>query len=185
MPLLEPERGALLEVAGASLDHGLAHGRPLPVEVTRFGPTLRQLGASFVTLRLDGTLRGCTGSLEPARPLVTDVALHAYSSAFEDPRFAPLRPEERHALHVHVSVLGPQEPLAFADDVELLARLEPGVDGLVIEAAGRRATFLPAVWSSLPEPEAFLRALKEKAGLPGEPDAVPLRAWRYRVEEFD
>ncbi len=178
------DRASLLEVARASVDHGLREQRPVPLEPERFAGLLRELGASFVTLRVEGSLRGCTGALEACRPLVEDVALHAFCSAFQDPRFPPLRAEERAGLEFHVAVLGPPEPLRFEDEAGLLAQLEPGVHGLVIQAAGRRATFLPAVWAQLPEPRAFLRALKEKAGLPREPDALRLYALRYVVEEF-
>lgn len=173
----------LLAVARASIRCGLQWGEPLEVEPAAFDPALRELGASFVTLRRGEALRGCTGSLAAVEPLVVDAARNAFTAAFFDPRFAPLRPEELPGLHVHVSVLGPQQPLAAATEDELLERLRPGVDGLVLEEGAFRATFLPAVWSQLPTPRAFVEQLKRKAGLPADYWSETIRISRYEVED--
>ncbi len=183
--MLSPEqRKTLLEIADASIREGLEHGRPLVPEAAEWEPPLGDPGASFVTLKIDGMLRGCIGSLEPVRPLVEDVARNAWSAAFEDPRFPPLSPAEYPSLRISVSVLSPREPLPFTDERDLLSRLRPGEDGLVIEQEGRRATFLPAVWEELPEPERFLAHLKMKAGISGPLDGSRGRAWRYSTESF-
>lgn len=174
----------LLDLARASIEHGLRHARPLAVEPGRFDPPLRELGASFVTLRHTEMLRGCTGTLEPHRPLVVDVAENAFSSAFRDPRFPPLAPDELVRLHIHVSLLGPTEPLVVGSEEALLAALRPGVDGLVIEEGTRRATFLPAVWSQLPDPRDFVAQLRRKAGLPAQGWSPALRVSRYEVREI-
>ena len=104
---LPPDDARLLEVARISIEHGLRHGRPLAVEAERFGAPLRAPGASFVTLRRGEALRGCTGSLEPRRPLVVDVAENAFTSAFRDPRFDPLTLDELLHVRIHLSLLGP------------------------------------------------------------------------------
>jgi uncharacterized protein len=179
------EQATLLGVARASIEHVLRTGRPLEVAVEQFSPALREPRASFVTLRrADGELRGCIGELEPRRALVASVADRARAAAFGDPRFTPLCADELDAIEIHVSVLLPLAPIAAPNEAELVAQLRPGIDGLVIDDGLRRATFLPAVWNSLPDPCAFLHALRSKAGMPAGVWPATLRAWRYEVEEF-
>ncbi|HKJ23340.1 MAG TPA: AmmeMemoRadiSam system protein A [Myxococcota bacterium] len=180
----EPLGPALLAVARASIENGLRCGMPLAVDPRDFPPALGAPGASFVTLRIDGALRGCVGSVEPCRPLVVDVAQNAFAAANRDPRFPPLRRDEAAGVELHVSILAPTEPIRFRSERELLTALEPGVHGLWIAAGPARATFLPQVWEQLPEPAEFLDRLLEKAGIP--PD-LPCEAWeaaRYTVDEL-
>jgi hypothetical protein len=179
------EQATLLRVARTSIEHVLHTGRPLDVEVEGFPPGLREPRASFVTLRSgDGELRGCIGELEPRRALVASVADRARAAAFGDPRFPPLCADELDALAIHVSVLLPLAPIDALSEANLLAQLRPGVDGLLIDDGLRRATFLPAVWHSLPDPRDFLHALRRKAGMPDAVWPATLRAWRYQVEEI-
>ncbi len=185
MPSPEPQLAPLLSVARASIAEGQRTGAPLAVDPERYDAALREPGASFVTLHLGGALRGCTGSLAPVRPLVADVAHHAFCAAFLDSRFAPLRAEEQAGLHVHVSGLGPQERLFPGSEAELLASLRPGIDGLVIEEGGRRATFLPAVWEQLPSPRDFLRQLRRKAGFADDYWSAALCVSRYTVQDVE
>lgn len=180
----EEERAVLLGVARRSLGHGLAHGAPLPVPAERFGPTLREPRASFVTLKCEGVLRGCMGRLAPEEALICDVSRNAYRAGFHDPRFAPLEARELAGLSIHVSVLGSAEPLACRDEAELLARLRPGVDGLILRAGPHLATFLPAVWQSLPDPALFVSELARKAGLSNDVLFEDLCFERYEVVEF-
>jgi hypothetical protein len=170
----------LLELARASIEHGLAHGCPLSIDVAALSDDLRQPGATFVTLRsADGALRGCIGSLEARRPLALDVVENAHAAAFRDPRFAPLQGRELEGLRVHLSLLSAPVPLPVASEADLLARLRPGIDGLVLEDGARRATFLPEVWEQLPQPRDFVRQLKRKAGLGGDDWPQTLRFQRY------
>jgi AmmeMemoRadiSam system protein A len=147
-------------------------------------PWLREAGASFVTLKRDGELRGCIGTIEPRRGLGDDVAHNAHAAAYGDPRFPPVNERERARLEVEVSVLSPREPMSVATEAEALAVLRPGVDGIVLQYGGLGATFLPQVWESLPEPAEFLSHLKRKAGLPGTFWHRDLRLSRYTVEKF-
>ncbi len=145
---------------------------------------LTRPGASFVTLkRRDGELRGCIGSLEAHRPLAADVIDNA-AAACRDPRFPPVAPAELGELDLTVAVLTPPEPLTFTSEADLVAQLHPGEDGLILEADGRRGTFLPAVWESLPEPGAFLAQLRRKAGLPVDFPLTRARLQRYRSHAF-
>ncbi|MBI1394948.1 MAG: AmmeMemoRadiSam system protein B [Betaproteobacteria bacterium] len=175
------DRGdTLLRIARATIARQLG----LSLTAREDSPFLRVHGASFVTLTREGALRGCIGSLEAHRPLVDDVKNNARSAAFLDPRFRPLSLREFDGIRVEVSVLSAQEPVAFSSEPELLSRLRPGVDGLVLEYAGHRGTFLPQVWDSLPDPAAFLGHLKRKAGLPADFWASDVRVSRYTVEKW-
>lgn len=121
--------------------------------------------ATFVTLTRDGALRGCIGSLHAARSLLDDLAANARAAAFADPRFPPLTAEELPATRFEVSLLTPPRPLAADDEDDLLGRLVPGVDGLLLEWGEHRGTFLPQMWEQLPDRRQFLARLKRKAGL--------------------
>lgn len=148
------------------------------------GP-LGEPGASFVTLTKHGALRGCIGSIEARRPLAVDVAMNARAAARSDLRFAPVDPEELPAIEVELSVLTAPEPIPAGSRAELVAALEPGVDGLVLEEQGRRVTFLPSVWRQLASPESFLSHLERKGSLAVGSWSPARRAFRYRTESIE
>ena len=175
----EADRGPILIAIARE-----AIAQPGPVERVTALPWLLEPGASFVTLKLDGDLRGCIGSLQPRRPLGEDVAANARSAAFRDPRFPPVSEAEKPLLGIEVSVLSPSEPISFASEEEALRRLRPGIDGIVLEYEELGSTFLPQVWESLPEPAMFLGELKRKAGLPSTFWHPKLRLARYTVEKY-
>ena len=182
---LDPtQRATLLRLARDSIAHGLHHGRPLPVDASAYPEDLRVPRATFVTLEMDGELRGCIGTLDAHQSLVKDVADNAFNAAFRDPRFPPLRAEEFDRLAIHISVLSPATPISFRDEADLIAQLRPGVDGVILHAPNHRGTFLPSVWESLPNAEDFLRYLKRKAGLPMDYWSPEIRVERYTTEAF-
>jgi len=176
---LEDAGEALLGIARGAISHrlGLADEAPL----TDAAPWLNRPGASFVTLMLEDRLRGCIGSLAATRRLGEDVAQNALAAALRDPRFAPLAAEEWQRSQLEVSVLSPAKPLRFGDEAEMLAQLRAGEDGVILEHEGRRATFLPQVWESLPDKRQFLGELMRKAGIPAETRLARCKLWRYRV----
>jgi AmmeMemoRadiSam system protein A len=176
------QQGYLMELACASIRHGLKQGRPLPVDLTSLPPELKPLRATFVTLQRHGQLRGCIGLLEASRPLAEDIACNAYAAAFQDPRFPPLRESECEGLEIHLSLLTPAEPMAFHSEQDLLDQFQPGVDGLILAEGPRRGTFLPSVWEQLPTRQEFWEHLKLKAGLPTGYWSDTLKVWRYRAE---
>ena len=147
-------------------------------------PFLQRPGATFVTLKHGGKLRGCIGSLGAHRSLVEDVRANARAAAFQDPRFKPLNFEELASTSVEVSLLSALEPMTFRDEPDALAQLRPGIDGLVLEWGSHRGTFLPQVWENLPEPRQFLRELKRKAGLAPDFWDAALRLSRYTVAKW-
>lgn len=169
VPLSESDRKALTDLAFASIRHGLEEGGSLPFQAG--GETSQSLlapGACFVTLKINGKLRGCIGSLEARRPLAEDVCANAHAAAFQDPRFTPVARDELANLELSISVLTPAQPLIFDTEQDLIEKLQPGVDGLILTDGGRRGTFLPSVWKQLPQATDFLRHLKLKAGLPAD-----------------
>jgi AmmeMemoRadiSam system protein A len=179
------ERCRLLHLARRSIGSGndLYSPRPLPQE--DWPAALLSPRATFVTLRIAGELRGCCGSVEPKRPLAEDVWHNAWVSAYADPRFGPVSAAEITSLEIAVSVLTPLEPIAARNDDELLATLEPGVDGLVLRCSNSGATFLPAVWDSVSDAREFLARLKAKAGWPPGYWPSGMTALRYRTQTFE
>jgi AmmeMemoRadiSam system protein A len=145
---------------------------------------LEERAATFVTLHLDDELRGCIGSLEAIRALGDDVHANARAAAFRDPRFPPVTVREAAALQVEVSVLSPSSPLAVASESDAVAVLRPGIDGVVLEYEGRRATFLPQVWEGLADPLEFLSHLRLKADLPPRFWHPSIKLSRYTVEKY-
>jgi AmmeMemoRadiSam system protein A len=130
-------------------------------------------------------LRGCIGALRAHRPLAADVYHNAQAAAFEDPRFPPVRAEELSELTIEVSVLSTPEPLAYETPEELLEKLRPHVDGVVLQQGFRRATFLPQVWEKIEQPENFLEQLCYKAGLPPNAWRDPkVKILTYQVTKF-
>lgn len=180
----EPHDSALGAALIGHARNAIASELGLPASAGPAHEALSSHGATFVTLRLGGELRGCVGALEARRPLGEDVRHNAVGAAFRDPRFAPLDVAEFAALEVEVSLLGPLQPLHATSEADAHAALRPGVDGVLLEWRERRATFLPQVWEQLPSPREFLAALKAKAGLPPDAWAPDLRLSRYGVRKF-
>lgn len=145
---------------------------------------LDQPGACFVTLTLKGRLRGCIGSLEARRSVREDVHANAQAAAFRDPRFAPLTAAEWPHLALEVSVLGPAQYRLCPSEASAVAWLRPGTDGVILAHGAHHATFLPQVWSQLPDPHEFLHELRRKAGLPTQIWLTDMQVGRYAVEKF-
>jgi MEMO1 family protein len=138
-------------------------------------------GATFVTLRHHGELRGCIGSLIAERSLADDVEHNARAAAFRDPRFAPLTRAEFEELRIGVSLLSPPRPLQFASECELLEKLQQLQCGVTIEYGDARSTFLPQVWRDLPTAGEFFAALRAKAGVPPPLAASEIKVSTYSV----
>ena len=182
MSLNKEHQQRLLDLAKSSIRHGLQTGRSLKINLADFPAVLTERCATFVTLQKHHQLRGCIGMLEAVRPLAEDIAENAFLAAFKDPRFPPLADDEFGELEIHLSILTPAEPVSFTSEQNLITQLQPGIDGLILEEGRRRGTFLPSVWEQLPEPEKFLRHLKQKAGLAADYWSENIRIYRYRTE---
>jgi AmmeMemoRadiSam system protein A len=183
--LSEAEKGVLLSLARQALEYAV-HGQKLPpLDLKELSPRLQVEGASFVTLTKSGELRGCIGALEPYQPLAQDVREHAIAAALEDYRFPPVQPAELPDITIEVSRLTQPQPLDYASPEDLLAKLRPGMDGVVLRDGRHRATFLPQVWEKVPDPSEFLDHLCYKMG--EQPDVWRKRSLEvliYQVEEF-
>ena len=148
-------------------------------------PALQNRQGTFVTIKIRGQLRGCIGNLAGTTSIYEGIRQNALNAAFHDPRFPPLRPEEFAAIHIAISVLTPAQPLAHQGGADLLDKLRPGIDGVIIRKGAAGATFLPQVWEQLPRPTDFLAHLCRKAGLP--PDAwqgADLAVATYQAQYF-
>lgn len=177
-------RATLLRISREALQIRLRGGRAPQLDAGSFAPALQGQGAAFVTLTQAGRLRGCIGSLVAHRPLMEDVVANAQKAALNDPRFTPVTAAELPGLRLKIAVLTRAAPLPCATEAEALAAITPGRDGLILESGAHRGTLLPMVWDDLPEPRAFLRALRRKAGLPEDAWGPGMQLRRYRAESF-
>lgn len=179
------EQKTLLRLAREAMEYAV-QGKDLPpLDASALTPSLREHGASFVTLTMNGQLRGCIGALEARQSLAEDVREHAVAAALEDPRFPPVSEDELSGINIEVSRLTRPVPLQYKDADDLLSKLRPHVDGVILSEGFRRATFLPQVWEKIPDPSAFLDNLCYKMGAnPTAWRARHLEVLTYQVEEF-
>lgn len=174
----------LLDIADDAIVAGLRANDAVLPDVTVLPAPLREPSGAFVTLTVGGRLNGCIGSVDPAEPLATSVARHAWSAAFADPRLPSLTRAGYRDLEIEISILSPLEPIAATSRQDVIDRLRPGIDGLLIVAGDRRAVFLPTVWASLPSPDDFLDHLCVKAGLMPGTWPAGMRAFVFTTESI-
>jgi AmmeMemoRadiSam system protein A len=183
--LTRQEGKILLDTARQAIQNHLEGKQSPAIELEGLSRELKKDGACFITLTIDGVLRGCVGSIEATQPLIKDVRDRAIGAAFQDPRFPALNLDEYPNLKIEVSRLTSPEKLDYSTPEDLVTKLRPGIDGVILHHQFRRATFLPQVWDQLPEPEQFLERLCQKMGLDG-------LAWKkhhleveiYQAEKF-
>ena len=179
------EQRTLLHLAREAMECGVQGRKLPPLNESTLSPHLRKQGASFITLTIRGQLRGCIGALEAHQPLAADVREHAISAALEDPRFPPVREDELSRIQIEVSRLTRPEPLEYKDAADLLSKLKPHVDGVILRDGMRRATFLPQVWEKIPNPADFMNNLCYKMGVSDNTWRIKhLEVLVYQVEEF-
>ena len=180
----EAYRNLLLNTAKKAVKFGLTQNSVLPIKLNDFDNPLIQIQASFVTLHLNGKLRGCIGTLEAYQALILDIVQNAYNAAFKDPRFFSVSDEEFPHLHYHISILTPPTTLTFISEKELLNQITPNIDGIILSDGEKKGTFLPSVWEQLPDKHFFLKQLKIKAGFSPDYWSNTLTAQRYSVENI-
>ena len=184
--LSSEDKRFLLDLARRSIIAAI-HKQPLPqLDFDHLSPILTARGSAFVTLtRKNGELRGCIGSLEPTQSLVENVQANAVAAALEDYRFLPVKIEEMDHIVIEISRLTVPEPLPYEHPNELIQKIRPGIDGIVLKDGFRRATFLPQVWEKIPDPHLFLDQLCLKMGAPADLwQHKILTVLVYQVEEF-
>jgi AmmeMemoRadiSam system protein A len=184
--LTPEEQKTLLRLAREAMERGVRGEELPPLDLAGLPLALREEGSTFVTLMSHGQLRGCVGSLEAYQSLAEDVRVHAVAAALNDPRFPPVQEEELIGIQIEISRLTHPIPLEYKDAEDLLAKLRPHVDGVILrDNFYHRATFLPQVWEKIPDSVEFLNNLCYKMGV--EPEL-----WRrshfevltYQAEEF-
>lgn len=148
-------------------------------------PYLNEKGAAFVTLKYDNQLRGCIGSIVAHRKLLDDIIYNAKAAAFSDPRFRALESSEFEHLHLEVSLLTNPELLEYKNYDDLVEKVEPNIDGLILKYGNNQGTFLPQVWEQLSDEKSFLEHLSYKAGLEPSVYARHPEIYRYRVDAIE
>ncbi len=176
------EKKTLLKVAHAAIEFGLLNQSQMEIDPSQYSELLQENKASFVTLHLEGQLKGCIGSLQAHQSLVQDIGHNAYAAAFLDPRFTPVTEAELPKLNIHLSVLSNSERMVFNSEEDLIRQLRPGIDGLILSDVGRKGTFLPSVWEELSDPKLFIKHLKQKADLAEDYWSDTIQIERYTVE---
>ena len=183
--LTEGERQTLLRLAREAITNAVSGKQPSSIDLESLSPAMREDGASFVTLTINNQLRGCIGALEAYQPLAEDVREHAVAAAFEDPRFPPLSKGELSRIRIEVSRLTRPQPLEYLSSEDLVKKLRPHVDGVILKDDFHRGTFLPQVWEKIPDLEEFLDQLCMKMGLKNNAwRDTKLQVYIYQVEEF-
>ena len=152
--------------------------------INNYDCVFEEYGASFVTLELDGILRGCIGSIIAHKPLIKDLIHNAHSAAFSDPRFPALTLNEYNRITIGVSLLSKPQRIEFETEEELLEELTPAIDGLIIRDGNFQSVFLPDVWEQLPDKNEFLGQLKLKAGLSKDYFSENLEAFKFNTTKI-
>lgn len=180
------EQKILLRLAREAMERGVRGEDLPPLDLSSLPLSLREEGSSFITITSQGQLRGCIGALEAYQPLAEDVRQHAVAAALKDPRFPSVQEEELREIQIEISRLTRPIPLEYRDANDLLSKLRPHVDGVILRSdVYRRATFLPQVWEKIPNAAEFLDNLCYKLGV--EPDTWRRKHFEvltYQVDEF-
>jgi AmmeMemoRadiSam system protein A len=183
--LTEEEGKQLLRVARETIQHALFGGKSENATETASSQKFSERRGTFVTLTINRGLRGCIGHIIPQETLLEGVRVNALNAAFRDPRFRPLSKSEFDHIKIEVSILTEPKPLAYSNAADLMQKLRPGTDGLIIKKGYHQATFLPQVWEQLQDKKAFLTHLCMKAGLAGNAwEHEKLEVLTYQVQAF-
>ena len=184
--LTEEESRYLLSVARKKIEQKLFDSRDQSQPDSDVSSKFSKRRGTFVTLTIDGGLRGCIGHIIAQESMIEGIRINALNAAFRDPRFRPLSRKEWPKVKIEISILTDPKALSYSDADDLLDKLRPDVDGVIIKKGFNQATFLPQVWEQLPNKAEFLTHLCSKAGLGGD-------AWKkeglevsvYQVQAFE
>lgn len=184
--LTEREGKYLLSVARKTIEQRLFNHTVRDQGDSDISPKFAEKRGTFVTLTIDENLRGCIGHIIPQESLIEGIRVNAINAAFHDPRFRPLTRKEWERVEVEISILTEPKPLTYSDAEDLLNKLNPGVDGVILKQGFRQATFLPQVWDQLPDKREFLTHLCLKAGMDGYAwKKEKIEVFTYQVQAFE
>jgi AmmeMemoRadiSam system protein A len=184
--LTEDEGHYLLSVARKTIELRISSQNEQTQSDADLSSKFLEQRGTFVTLTTGGNLRGCIGHIIPQESLIEGIRVNAINAAFQDPRFPPLTGEEWEKVKVEISILTEPKPLAYADAQDLLQKLRPEIDGVIIRKGYHQSTFLPQVWDQLPQKEEFLSQLCRKAGLGSDAwKQGDLEVSTYQVQAFE
>ena len=184
--LTDKEGRYLLNVARKTIQKTLFKQVDQEQKDSDLSPKLSEKRGTFVTLTIDGNLRGCIGHIIPQESILEGVQENAINAAFRDPRFNPLSKSEWDKIKIEISILTEPKPLEYSDSDDLLKKLMAGVDGVILKKGFLQATFLPQVWDQLPDKREFLTQLCLKAGMDGnEWKKGELQVSTYQVQAFE
>jgi len=184
LPLSDDDKTHLLKLARSSIICHLVTGKELIAKAEDFPPSFQQESACCVTLTHKNKLRGSIGTSYARRPLILDVIHNAYSAAFDDPRYNPVKKEEIHAIKIGISVLTTPTKISFLNEADLLGKLQGVQEGIVLQEGIHKATFLPSAWNTYPSASAFMAALKVQAGLNADYWSNSIVISRYQSINF-
>ena len=175
---LSAEDGKYLVTEARKCLESRLSGKDYKIKDTR--ACLDMMRGIFVTLHTypDHCLRGCIGFIEPVYTLRKGLKSAAISAATGDPRFPEVTREELDQLIIEISILTHPEPILHATPKDLLSKITPKKDGLILTNGNDRGLFLPQVWEDLPDKIQFLENLCLKAGI------LEKDAWQYHDTEI-
>jgi AmmeMemoRadiSam system protein A len=184
--LTEEEGRYLLSVARQTIEQRLFDLKDQDRADAAVSPKFSERHGTFVTLTMEGCLRGCIGHIVPQESLMEGIQINALNAAFRDPRFRPLSKSEWPKIKIEISILTDHRPLPYSGADDLLSKLRPGIDGVIIKKGFSQATFLPQVWEQLPSKSEFLSHLCLKAGLDADAwKKEKLEVLTYQVQAFE
>jgi AmmeMemoRadiSam system protein A len=172
----EADRHLLLQIAREAIS---AHVNGVTAAEPSASESLERPGGAFVSIHHRGELRGCIGHIKANRSLRRVVRECAVAACSADPRFPPVSVAELTGLEIEVSLLGPLEPVASPEDIEV------GRHGLLVEQNWQRGLLLPQVATAWRwDRETFLAHTCHKAGLPRDAWKQGAKVWRFEAEVF-
>jgi uncharacterized protein len=185
MSYTKAEQKKLLKIARDTISHYFLNREKLEIEPKKVGRKLSEKKASFVTLTLEGKLKGCIGNILPKLPLYKDVVNNSLSAAFADSRFPNLEEKEFKEVKIEISILTKPKRIIYESIENLLEKIKAFEHGIILQSSFHQATFLPQVWEDLPDKKDFLTNLALKAGLSGSAWQDPeIEYFYYTVEHF-
>ncbi len=138
-------------------------------------PEFRERAGVFICLKIDGMLRGCIGTFQPAEPdMAHETVRNAISAATCDPRFTCVRAEELDVIEYTVDVLTPPEP------VKERSELDPRRYGVIVQSGARRGLLLPDL-EGVDTVDFQISIAMQKAGIP---PGTPVKLFRFEVKRY-